>query len=208
MTLATNMVYPFSRSKQRACVCRATINSSFVGTIQICARLSVALIAAFAFGRGVQRRIEHDAQFFQVRAHTPARMLTPFSPMPPVNTIASAPPSSTSMPPRCRRISADEHIERQSGPRVALGRRFFQIANVAADAAQAQQPALLGQRVEHFVQRLARRLHDHGNRERIEIADAVVVRQARLRAHAHRWWPRSCRRESRTGSSSRRGGRR
>ena len=43
-----------------------------------------------------------------------------------------------------------EHVERQPGPRVALGGGFFQIAHVAADAAQAQQPAPLGQVVQHL----------------------------------------------------------
>ena len=75
--------------------------------------------------------------------------------MPPVKTIASAPPSSTSIRAEVMPDADDEHVERQLRPRVAACGRFFQIANVAADAAQAQQAALLGQIVQHLVQRLA-----------------------------------------------------
>ena len=59
-------------------------------------------------------------------------------------------------------------------------------ATSSAYAAQAQQAAAAGQIVQHLVQRLAGRLHDDRQCEGIEIADAIVVGQSRLRAHAHR----------------------
>ena len=77
-----------------ATVCRATINSSFVGTIQISVFDSTLLIF-FSWPR---------TWFFAGSSTMPAhsrlrqiasRMATPFSPMPPVKTSTSQPPSTT-----------------------------------------------------------------------------------------------------------------
>jgi hypothetical protein len=56
---------------------------------------------------------------------------------------------------------------------------------VAADAAEGQQAALVVQDGKHFVERLAGALHDQRQCEGVEVAHAVVLRQAALRTKAH-----------------------
>ena len=51
-------------------------------------------------------------------------------------------------------------------------------------AADPFEPRLVGQDRQHLVERLARLAQDDRQREDVEVADAVVVGQARLRAHA------------------------
>ena len=80
--------------------------------------------------------------------------------------------------------AADKHLDRQPRPLVSGGGRLLDVANVFAHAAQAQQAAAAGQVVEHLVERLTRLLDNPRKDERIEVADAVVVQQARLRTHA------------------------
>ena len=84
-------------------------------------------------------------------AQTPARMLTPFSPMPPVKTIASAPPSSTSMPPRCRRISATNTSSASLARALPCAAASSRSRTSPLTPRQAEQARLLGQRVEHLV---------------------------------------------------------
>ena len=77
-------------------------------------------------------------------------------------------------------------IDRFEGSFVAGRRRFFQVAHIAAQSAQAQQAAPFGQVVEDFMERLAGPLHHHGQGKRIEVPGPIVMGQTRLRAHAHR----------------------
>ena len=80
-------------------------------------------------------------------------------------------PARPDMLPDNGECCADENVECQSRPLVAGGGGRFQVAHVAAHAAEAQQSALLGQR--HRAprpERFARLLHRSGKGERIEIA--------------------------------------
>ncbi len=149
-------------------------------------RLPAALNRRFALGRRVGCRIEHDAQLFQSGAHGRANCATPFSPMPPVKTIASAPPSSTSIRAEIMPHVGDEHVERQPGPLRCRRRplppgRARRRCAAQARASRCARPDRRALRSSD----LPVCLHHHRHGERIEIADAVVLRQARLRAHAH-----------------------
>ena len=85
-------------------------------------------------------------------AQTPERMFTPFSPMPPVKTMHIDAAQFDEQAAQVPANLGDEHIEREPGPRLALGGGFFQVADVAADAARGpSRPDSLGQRVEHLV---------------------------------------------------------
>src|SRR5262245_26027758 len=83
----------------------------------------------------------------------------------------------------------DEDVAGQLGLRITPGCSVFDVAQVV-EAAEAQQPGPVRQVVEELLQRLARSAHERGQGERIEVADAVVVRQAGLGAHAQAVTPR------------------
>src|SRR5262245_40743778 len=73
-----------------AFVCRATISSSLVGMIQMSTRLAAALIRASPVALWLRlgsSMMPNQSRF----AQTIARIRCEFSPIPPVNTIASAP---------------------------------------------------------------------------------------------------------------------
>src|SRR6056297_2212395 len=69
----------------------------------------------------------------------------------------------------------DIHVQGQAGFRVARVGGLFQIADVAAVAADSQQAAFAGQTLQRDFQRFAGSLHDQGQGERVEVADAVVL---------------------------------
>src|SRR5262249_40727755 len=83
---------PFYRpSSSRSRPCGATINSSLVGMTHTCTRLCGAWNAASPNARALASGsswIPNQSR----RAHTASRILTECSPIPPVKTIASAPP--------------------------------------------------------------------------------------------------------------------
>ena len=59
-----------------------------------------------------------------------------------------------------------------------------EVANVAARSADARQSRFGGQNPRHLVDAEFEALHDEQHRERVDVAGAVVLRQARLRRHA------------------------
>ena len=78
----------------------------------------------------------------------------------------------------------DEDIEGELRARMACGRRLFQVANVAAQPADARESRLRGQQRRHRVGVEVALLHDEERREHVEIADAVILRESRLRRQA------------------------
>ena len=69
-------------------------------------------------------------------------------------------------------------VESQFRADVSLGCCLFQVAHILTQPAQSQQSAFFRQILQQLLQALARRPHQHGERERVEIADSIVVRQA------------------------------
>ena len=90
----------FRPESSRALDCRATTSSSLVGTVQTCDARAVGRDPPLgragrvaAPGRGSMPNQSRSRQ-------TPERICTEFSPIPPVKTMASAPPSSSRKAPR------------------------------------------------------------------------------------------------------------
>ena len=133
----------------------------------------------------VGHRIEHDSQFAQVVANGSPQVMAILA--------DSAGKDNGVRPAQFHEVRAQVvshaggvNVQGQPGPDVALAGGLGDVAIVAAHAADAQQTALVGQDRKHFRQRLACLAHDQRQGEGIEIAHAVVLRQAALGTHAHR----------------------
>ncbi len=143
--------------------------------------------AHFAACLGVLFRIQLDSQLDSSRDRRPARISAPFSPMPPVKTIASAPPKIDQQSAQVAADLAGVNVQRQLGvarsPAAAAASRsrMSPLTPLIPNS-----PPWLASRASTSVKRLAGALHDQRHGKGIEIADAIVLRQARLRTHAHR----------------------
>ena len=78
-----------------------------------------------------------------------------------------------------------EHVERELGAVVALGSGGVEIAEVGADAGDAEHAGLLVEDVEHLVDADAVLVHDELDDTAVEIAAAGAHRQADQRGEAH-----------------------
>ena len=87
---------------------------------------------------------------------------------------------------------ADKDVERKPGTLVALGRGLVQIAQVAARAADPGEARLAAEQRRHLVRRERELLHHVQHGEHVDIAHAVVLRQARLGRGAHAHVDRHC----------------
>ena len=159
--------------------------SSLVGMTQTCVRLSAELILDSPLALAFSGRVQLDPQLLQIRADRRADVHA-------VLADAAGEYDHVGTPQFDQHRSqivanaGHEHVERQLCPLVSLGGRFLQIAHVAADSAQAQQSAPLGQIVQELIERFAGPLQQDPQGIGIEIADTVVVRQPTLRAQPHR----------------------
>ncbi|GIT28353.1 MAG: hypothetical protein Ct9H300mP1_03990 [Planctomycetaceae bacterium] len=116
---------------------------------------------------------------------TSERMRTLFSPIPPVNTTASAPPSTAICDAKGPRMARAKWSTASAAPECPSAAGPLEIPQVTAETTQAQKSAPGCQIIEKFLESLAGGSHQDRQRERIEIADPVVVRQSALRTHSH-----------------------
>ena len=72
------------------------------------------------------------------------------------------------------------HIKSEPGLGIADIGRAFDVAQVV-EPGDAEQARLGGEHVEHLIEREVRLRKDRGQGEDVEVADAVVLRKARLR---------------------------
>src|SRR5262249_40132922 len=77
----------------------------------------------------------------------------------------------------------DEDLQGQGRLRVSGVGLELDVAEVAPRAAQAFEAGGIRERVQDLVERLPRLAEEGGEREDVEVADAVVVREPRLGAH-------------------------
>ena len=101
----------------------------------------------------------------------------------------------------------DEDIEGEPRAGVASGGRLLQVADVSAQAADAREARPARQQVRHRVGVEPSLLHHEQRGEHVEVADAVVLRQARLRRQAEAGFDGDSVADRRRRSNCLRGGR-
>src|SRR4051794_7030006 len=128
-----------------------------------------------ALGRLVARLVQADAEPVEVRTHRlahPGRVLADAAgEHDGVGAVVQQQVSAEVVP-----YGADEHVDCLPRRRVALLGCGLDVAQVVAAAAESLQAGAVGEVVQYLLQRLAGRPHDRGEREDVEVADAVVVR--------------------------------
>src|SRR6185369_13870307 len=78
----------------------------------------------------------------------------------------------------------DESVQRKLRLGVSLSGGLLDVAHVVRNSTQTLESGFFAKLPFHFFQRQAQRSHNERHGERVEVAHAIIVRQAGLRAHA------------------------